>query len=110
MIDILGFDFPEPLMPQETCTQYNSDRLFMHHLLHSSAAALVPFVERVLEAEYKNNPIFSGVVDRESLAQLVDRAFNAARAGGVRIYDEDTQLARAIINALVLMELLIWRR
>ena len=121
--DILGqndFDFPEPLEAHEICPEFgNYDRNLMHHLLGESARRLLPFIEQALEARYKNNPIFDGAVDRESLAQIVNQVYAAARAAGIEIggariesYEKSQccHLIRTLINALVLTELLAWRK
>jgi hypothetical protein len=103
MADILRFnaiEVAEVLGAQNRKPHENNE--FMRHLLHDSAAALLPIVEQVLAAEYKNNPIFSGVIDRESLAQLTDRVVNLAHSMGVQ-----GDFKRALANVLVLVSLLM---
>lgn len=83
-------------------TKHRSNKTFMRHLFHEGAEMLWPFVEQVLEEEYKNNPIFSGAVDRESLAQIVDRVVRLA-------HDQNVQadFKQALANVLVLVKLLM---
>ena len=121
--DILGtkgltpsteFDFPEPLWvtggrPEAAPTQALDKEQFFKHLLHPDARTLLPFVYKVLAAEHKNSPVFVASanleIDRESIAQIVDRAENQARAAGV----VSSPQTKALLNMLVLAELLVWR-
>ena len=115
------FNFPQPLdlekndiHAQKETGQINKD--IRHHLLHNYARQLLPFVHEVLGGLYENNPIFSGAVDREGLAQIVDRIFRQAgnhglEIGGGRLCNHKphhaADLIRALINALVVLELLV---
>ena len=115
-----GADFPEPLQLQAgEIVPDNHDREFMRNLMHESARAMLPFVDAAIDAAYKNNPIFNGAIDRESLAQLVDSALRRARAAGVDVCAtghhgheraQCDQLLRALTGVMILTELLIWRR
>ena len=115
-----GADFPEPLQLQSADVMPDShDRELMRNLMHENARVMLPFVDAAINAAYKNNPIFNGVVDRESLAQLVDCAMRRARAAGVDICatgrhgherTQCDQLLRALTGVMILTELLIWRR
>ena len=109
-------DFPEPLdlcrggspPVKATATNPPPDKAqFFRHLLHADAGALMPFVDAVLAAEYKNSPIFAASanfsIDRETLAQIVDRAFRLARARG----GDTGPHVKALLNALVLARLLM---
>jgi hypothetical protein len=113
------FNFPEPL---KLCgdnvlnsayiaeaSPATGKEQFFRHLLHPEAGVLFPFVDAILTAEYKNSPIFTAstdlAIDRESIAQLVDRAYGLAEKAGVA---SNPQI-RALLNMLVLTELLIWR-
>jgi len=75
---------------------------FMRHLLHEYGQRLLPYVEQTLNALYGNNPLFGGALDRESLAQIIDRAYNLAKSGSHGI---DAAVLRPLINALVLLVL-----
>ena len=83
---------------------------FFKHMLHTDAGALLPHIEATLAAEHKNSPVFAANtifdIDRESFAQLVDRAYRLAAAHGAT----SSQNSRALTNALMLTELLVWRR
>ena len=113
------FDFPEPLklcrggtLPSVDIAAANLElgkEQFFKHLLHPAAKALLPFVNTVLATEHKNSPIFAASanldIDRESIAQIVDRAYHLARAAGA----VPSPQAKALLNTLVLAELLVWR-
>ena len=117
------YNFPEPLIFAQTKTPkpekiQNHQEMFLKHLLLDGAKTLLPVIELVLAKEHKKNPIFSGEIDRESLAQIVDRAFLAAKQnkttiGGFTIehYENNgfSQTVKALINALILMDLLVWK-
>lgn len=114
-----GFDFPEPLDLEENELEAQSGIRYTklrHHLLHDYARQLLPFVEETLGRIHINNPVFRGDVDRESLAQIVDRIFRQAGNHGLEIGGAPlvvhqphhaSDFIRALINALVVMELLI---
>ena len=111
-----GFDFPEPLwaldsgQPEDALTPKSLNKeQFFKHMMHSDARALLPFVTTVIASEYENSPILTAsaslALDRESLAQIVDRAYHLARAAGAAAGPQ----ARALLNVLMLKELLIWQ-
>ena len=111
--DILGqevstFNFPQPLQFIEATDHAPDIERFFKHLLCSDARTLLSYVKTILATEHKNSPIFSASaslsLDRETLAQLVDRAHRLAIANGA----ESSSNTRALINALTLMELLVW--
>jgi len=102
------YNFPAPLELGFSATaidvnQTNFNMDFIQHLLHKNTRALLPYVERALAGLYVNNPIFSGAVDRESLAQIVDRAHHLATSGTVDAHDAAT--LQALLNTLVLLVL-----
>jgi len=103
MIDI---NFPQPLQFLAEEIQALNHAIhteqFFKNLLHGHARELLPFVYTVLDEEYRNSPIFNASIDRETLAQIVDRVSRLATASGISAAD-------ALINLLVLTELLIWR-
>jgi hypothetical protein len=109
-----GFDFPEPLWinsvhPEDASLQLLGPKQFFKHMLHTDAKALLPFVEAVFAKEHQNSPIFAASanldIDRETVAQIVDKAYHLAMsAGAVRC-----PRAKALLNMLVLAELLMWR-
>ena len=80
----------------------NDTKVFMRYLFHEGAEKLWPIVEQVLAEEYKNSPIFGGAVDRESLAQIVDRVVRLADGQNIQ-----TDFKRALANVLVLVKLLM---
>ena len=105
-------NFPEPLWIEgcqldAASPQPLDKKQFFRHLLHADAKELLPFVDAVLAAEHKNSPIFAAStnldIDRESLAQLADRAFRLAKAHGIT----PSPQAKALLNMLMLMELLV---
>jgi len=105
-------DFPAPL-DLELCsetglkpidvdeTDWSMD--FMRHFLHENSQNLLPYVQSVLGGLYSNNPLFGGALDRESFAQIVDRAYVLAKKGHGR--GIDALLLRPLINVLVLLSL-----
>jgi len=127
MVTVLGgdrnYDFPEPLWALEDAAplchsaylchsgldpeSLNKEQFFKH-MLHPDARALLPFINVTLAKEHKNSPIFAAsaglALDRESLAQIVDRVHHLARASGV-----ESSSHRALLNVLTLMELLVWQ-
>jgi len=108
------FDFPEPLVMTSTGraalapTESPGKEQFFKYMLHPDARALLPFVDAALATERAGSPIFTAsadlAIDRESLAQIVDRAYRLAGASGVARPQD-----RALLNMLVLIELLVWR-
>jgi len=82
---------------------------FFKHLMHPEAKALLSVVNTVLAAEHKNSPIFAAStnldIDRESIAQIVDRAYHLTRAAGITPCTQ----TKALLNMLVLSELLVWQ-
>ena len=111
-----NFNFPAPLeltsaRPRTvapTSIAFNKEHFFKH-ILHPDAKTLLPFVDAILVAEHKNSPIYAASanldIDRESLAQLVDRAYHLARAAGITPCPQ----AKALLNMLILNELLVWQ-
>ena len=89
------------------------DQMFFKHLMHNEVKNILPFVSGILSEHHRGNPIFRGEVDRESLARIVDRVYR-------RIQSEEKMpqcgfedsggnwCLRALINVMVLMELLVW--
>jgi len=121
----LSFDFPEPLQLQEAQSHEieimpdNHDRGLMRHLMCECTRSLLPYIDTALDTIYGRNPIFQGSVDRESLHQIVESVLRSMRQDGVQFCErsvsciERTQcghLLRALINVLLLTELLVWRR
>lgn len=109
-----AFDFPEPLWTasaqQDVRPVQSLDKeQFFKHMLHPDTKALLPFVNTVLSAEHKNSTIFAASrdleIDRESIAQIVDRAYHLARAAGTMPNPQ----TKALLNALILSELLMWQ-
>ena len=113
------FNFPEPL---EFCKEITlppvhiaatspaaEKEQFFKNLLRPEARALLPFVDAILTAEHKNSPLFTAsanlAIDRESIAQIVDRAYRLAGKAGVT----SSPHTKALLNMLVLTELLIWQ-
>jgi len=89
------------------------NQMFFKHLMHNEVKALLPFISEVLSEHHRGNPIFRGEVDRESLAGIVDRVYRRIQSrGGLPHYGRregsESWCIRALINILVLMELLIW--
>lgn len=109
-------DFPEPL-DLELCAipidvdETGWDMDFMRHLLHENSRILLPHVQSVLGSLYSNNPLFSGALDRESLAQIVDRIYALVPAPSPAKNSDsdyaDALLLRPLINALVLLSLAV---
>jgi len=110
------FDFPEPLWAcgadfhfQPGLESSMGKEHFFKHMLHTDAKTLLPYVDRVLAAEFEGSPIFAASanleIDRESVAQIVDRAYHMAKTDGILIGPQTV----ALLNALVLAELLVWR-
>ncbi|MCL2573757.1 MAG: hypothetical protein FWE34_04295 [Defluviitaleaceae bacterium] len=103
-----GFSFPEPLfeLSSQDMSANNNRQQFFRHLLHPDARVLLPIVDAVLYGKHRNSPIHAAGkdlgIDRESLAQIVDRAHDLARTHGVAAGLQ----TRALLNILILVELL----
>lgn len=118
------FDFPEPIIFASFVTDRHPEysghpgldpgppvnrEHFFKHLLHHETRTLLPFVEATLANEHANSPIIAAAanleIDRESLAQIVDRAYRLAASADATANPS----TRALLNMLVLTELLMWR-
>jgi len=94
-------DFPEPLWAAST-QSYDREQFFKS-LMHKDAIALLPYVEQALYNQINNPYASRGMdIDRETLAQLVDTASQLARAAGATP-------DRAMLNMLMLAEMLVWQ-
>ena len=101
------YDFPEPLwvadieQPRDVASlNMNDDKgQLFRHMIHPDAKALLPFVDAVLAANAYLH------TDRESIAQIVDRAYHLAKAAGITPCPD----AKTLLNMLILAELLAWQ-
>jgi len=115
------FDFPEPIIFATFATNHHPEHPgldpgppanrehFFKHLLHPETRTLLPFVEAALANMHANSPIIAAAanleIDRESLAQIVDKAYRLAASADATANPS----TRALLNMLVLTELMFWR-
>jgi len=106
LTNISAKSFPEPLnlILELSPNSLSSPSLgLIHHLSHEITRSILNVTREVLKKEYAGNPIFSGSIDRETLAQIVSRIYNALHLNDNISTD---QILRALINLVVLNELL----
>ena len=104
--DIAAANHCHPLPGQESAA---GKEQFFKHLLHPEAKTLLPFVTAALADEHKKSPVFAASrsleIDRESIAQIIDRAYRLAGASGAVLGSQ----TKALLSILTLSELLIWQ-
>ncbi len=111
----------EGMLPQPLNDGYNENEVeFIRQLYSEIAKQIQPFVEQVLdEYEYNGSPIYDEFLDKESMAQIVDKVAdlvfaNVAEASqiGAESYRQPWtmyRMFRTVVELLVLSEI-YWRR